>query len=85
MADADRPDSVLMLSLPCPNPVGMMQVEPGEGVPSSRLTRKNLMTAVGNHKQMLLGQRVRLEGHWIKHPKYGYQMQVRQPAAPLCS
>ena len=34
------------------------------------------MTAVAYHKEMLLGQKVRLEGRWTKHAKYGYQLQV---------
>ena len=54
----------------------MPQVERGE-VTADKLSRKNLMTAVAYHKRMLLGQKVRLEGRWIKHAKYGYQLQVR--------
>lgn len=34
------------------------------------------MTAVASHKEMLLGQRLRLEGYWIKHKKYGNQLEV---------
>jgi hypothetical protein len=58
-----------------------VQVEPGE-VSSDKLSKKNMMTAVATHKQMLLGQKLRLEGYWIKHAKYGYQLQVPQSNSP---
>jgi len=61
-----------------------MQVEPGE-VSSDKLSKKNMMTAVASHKQMLLGQKLRLEGYWLKHAKYGYQLQVHQPNSLVAS
>jgi len=67
--------------LPLKRSVLSLQVERGEVSPD-KLSRKNLMTAVANHQQMVLGQKVRLEGRWIKHPKYGYQLQVRLSSWP---
>lgn len=52
-----------------------VQVHQGE-VSSDKLQRGGLVTAVANHKEMLLGQKLRLEGHWIKHKKYGSQLEV---------
>lgn len=52
-----------------------MQVHQGE-VSSDKLQKGGIVTAVANHKEMLLGQKLRLEGHWIKHKKYGSQLEV---------
>ena len=53
-----------------------LQVASGE-VAADKMHRKGIITAVGNHKKLFLGQRVQLEGHWTKHEKYGQQLQVR--------
>lgn len=47
------------------------------------MQRKGVITAVAVHKKLLLGQRVRLEGNWTKHDKYGLQLQVRLRSFPF--
>lgn len=52
-----------------------LQVNPGD-IPAERLQKGSLITAVANHKEMLIGQKLRLEGQWIRHKKYGSQLEV---------
>ena len=59
------------------NTLWNLQVIQGE-VPPEKLQKGGLITAVATHKEMLLGQKLRLEGHWTKHKKYGNQLEVRK-------
>lgn len=52
-----------------------MQVHQGE-LSADKLQKGGVITVVANHMEILLGQKLRLEGHWTKHKKYGAQLQV---------
>lgn len=54
-------------------------LQPKTHVPSNKLAARGMVTVVGSHKEMAIGQHVMIDGRWVVHKKYGSQLQVINP------